>query len=176
MALKVTQIEDEGFHQLGTLVLRMIKLFVTEPMVVRVVGKDGVKWELYDPLEFAGEYDVEVQLETTVNSQKALQANQAKEMYAAFMGDPTINQQALKKLVLQRGFDLDPDEVDELMAEQPGMPGMPEMGAEQMPPMPPEEQMPPMMPPMPPDLSNPMPMMPEGMPLEPPLELPAEML
>ena len=128
LSLKITQIEDEGFHQLANLVLRMIQLYVTERMVVRVVGKDGVRWEEYDPLEFAGEYDVEVQLETTVNSQKAQIASQAKEMYAAFINDPEINQNTLKKLVLQRGFDLDPDEVDELMVtEQQQMPmGMPD--------------------------------------------------
>jgi hypothetical protein len=156
LALKVTQIEDEGFHQLATLVLRMIKLYVTEPMLVRVVGKDGVRWEEFNPLEFAGEYDVEVQLETTVNSQKAQQANQAKEMYAAFLNDPTVNQTALKKLVLQRGFDLDPDEVDELMAE----PQEPMMQPEMMPEIP----------------ANPLPLMPEGMPMEPPLEMPVEMM
>ena len=152
LALKITQIEDEGFHQLGTLVLGMIQLYVTEPMLVRVIGKDGVRWEEYNPLDFAGIYDVEVQLETTVNSQKQQQANQAKEMYAAFMNDPEINQNSLKKLVLQRGFDLDPDEVDELMAnDQQGM-GMPQ-GMQQ-------------------DMTNPMPMMPAGMPMEPPIELP----
>ena len=152
LALKITQIEDEGFHQLGTLVLGMIQLYVTEPMLVRVIGKDGVRWEEYNPLDFAGIYDVEVQLETTVNSQKQQQANQAKEMYAAFMNDPEINQNSLKKLVLQRGFDLDPDEVDELMAnDQQGM-GMPQ-GMQQ-------------------DMTNPMPMMPSGMPMEPPIELP----
>jgi hypothetical protein len=152
LALKVTQIEDEGFHQLATLVLQMIKLYVTEPMLVRVVGRDGVRWEEFNPLEFAGDYDVEVQLETTVNSQKAQQAMQAKEMYAAFLNDPEINQNALKKLVLQRGFDLDPDEVDELLNPAEGM-----MGMEQ-----------------PADLVNPLPLMPEGMPMEPPLEIPME--
>lgn len=165
LALKVTQIEDEGFHQLATLVLRMIKLYVTEPMLVRVIGKDGVRWEEFNPLEFAGEYDVEVQLETTVNSQKAQQAMQAKEMYAAFLNDPTVNQTALKKLVLQRGFDLDPDEVDELMAE-------PEM-------MPPEMMSPDMMQGMPQDMPIPTELstlMPEGMPMEAPLEIPMEMM
>jgi hypothetical protein len=172
LALKVTQIEDEGFHQLATLVLRMIKLYVTEPMLVRVVGRDGVRWEEFNPLEFAGEYDVEVQLETTVNSQKALQANQAKEMYAAFLNDPTINQSALKKLVLQRGFDLDPDEVDELMAEPETM--TPEMQLEMLPQQP--EMMPEMLPEqLPPELSQ---MMPESMPMAPemPQGVPMEMM
>lgn len=148
MALKITQIEDEGFHQLATLVLRMIQLYVTEPMVVRVVGKDGVRWEEFDPLAFTGEYDVEVQLETTVNSQKQQQAAQAKEMYAAFMNDPEINQQKLKKLVLQRGFDLDPDEVDELLADEGmGMAGAP-MGADMMAGLPAPQDMSQAMPPI----------------------------
>lgn len=117
MGLKVTQIEDEGFHQLARLVFRMVQLFVSEPMMVRVVGRDGIRWEEFDPGEFDDEYEPRVRLETTVNSEKQQQADNAKEMYAAFLNDPDVNQLELKKLVLQRGFDLDPDEVNILTAE-----------------------------------------------------------
>lgn len=160
LALKITQIEDEGFHQLGTIVLAMIKLFVTEPMLVKVIGKEGTRWEEFDPEEFKGEYEVEVQLETTVNSQKAQQANQAKEMFAAFLNDPEVNQRELKKLVLQRGFDLDPDEVDELLGnpEEEMMPEMPEMpNGTEIPESPEDLMQPPMGQPMGEPMGQPMP-------------------
>jgi hypothetical protein len=153
MGLKVTQVEDEGFHRLAVVLFAMIRLYVTEPMIVRVVGKAGIDWQEFDPEEFRyGEYEPRVQLETTVNSQKAQEADNAKEMFAAFLNDPGINQDELKKLVLRRGFDLDPDEVDTLMTPdpmqmQPGMPGMPP-GA---PPMGPEVGMPPEMGGLPPE-------------------------
>lgn len=118
LALKVTQIEDEGFHQLATVVLKMIKLYVTQPTMVRIVGKEGVRWDLFNPEEFYGDYTVMVQLESTLNQKKSQQAYEAKEMFSAFVNDPEVNQTELKKLVLQRGFDLDPDEVDRLIVPQ----------------------------------------------------------
>jgi hypothetical protein len=129
MHLKITQIEDEGFHQLGTIIFAMIQLFITAPQLVRVIGKNGVQWQTFVPEEFIGDYDVDVQLESSINNQKDKLAAQAKEMYAAFLHDPEVNQTELKKLVLQRGFDLDPDEVQQLMATtQVPLNGMPGIG------------------------------------------------
>jgi hypothetical protein len=119
--LKVTQIENEYFHRMARIVLDMIKLYVTEPMMVKILGKEGVRWEEFDPAEFQGDYEPRVQLDITIENRKREQAAEAKELLAAFMGDPEVNQQALKKLVLQRSFDLDPDEVDLLMSP-PEMP------------------------------------------------------
>lgn len=128
IALKITQIEDEGFYNIAKLVFEMIRLYVTDPMLVRIVGREGVRWEEFNPEDFRdGDYEPKVQLETTVEAQKTEDANMAKEMLAAFLGDPEINQTELKKLVLQKGFDLDPDEVDILTT-----PVTPEMGMEEM--------------------------------------------
>jgi hypothetical protein len=119
ISLKIVQIENEYFHRMARIVFDMIKLYVTEPMMVRILGKDGANWELFDPSEFQGDYEPRVQLDIAVNSRKEEQANQAKEMLGAFLNDPEINQAELKKLVLQRAFDLDPDEVESLIVEQP---------------------------------------------------------
>jgi hypothetical protein len=132
--LKVTQIENGYFHRMAKIVFAMIKLYVTEPMMVRIMGKDGAKWEQFDPSEFQGDYEPRVQLDVTIQNKKQLQANQAKDMIAAYMNNPVINQEELAKLTLQRAFDLDPDEVAALVQPQappmaPGMgaptPGMP---------------------------------------------------
>lgn len=134
LALKITQIEDEGFHQLGVLLFNMVRLYVTEPTLIRIVGREGIRWEQFNPENFYGEYDVKVQLETTINSQKEQQAAQAKEMFAAFLNDPEVNQTELKKLTLQRGFDLDPDEVDRLLSkdqsQNQGQPGIQDLLAQ----------------------------------------------
>lgn len=145
-SLKVTQVENGYFYRVAKIVLKMVQLYVTEPMMVRIVGKDGARWEEFDPSEFNGEYEPRVQLEATINNEKDMEAANAKEMLGAFLNDPDINQQELKKLVLQKSFNLDPDEVDSLMAQQMpqgmDMAGIPPgMGMEGMPPdgqMPPE--------------------------------------
>ncbi len=118
--LKITQIENEYFHRMARIVFAMVRLYVTEPMMVRIVGQDGARWEQFDPAEFAdGEYEPRVQLDIAIEQQKQEQAANAKELLAAFLGDPEVNQSELKKLVLARGFDLDPDEVDALMTPDP---------------------------------------------------------
>lgn len=127
--LKVTQLENGYFYRVAKIVFRMVQLYVTEPMMIRILGKDGAKWELFDPSEFAGEYEPRVQLDVNIQNQKIADSNMAKEMLGAFLGDPDINQQELKKLVLQRAFELDPDEVEGLIAQpqvDPMMAGMPE--------------------------------------------------
>lgn len=138
LGLLVTQIEDEGFHRMARIVFEMIKLYVTEPMMVRIMGKDGAKWEEFDPSEFQGDYEPRVQLDISVENQKQQKSAEAKEMLAAFLGDPEINQIELKKMVLSKSFDLEPDEVQLLIQEQPMMPEggdmMPPVGPEAVPP------------------------------------------
>lgn len=119
-SLKVTQIENGYFYKVAKLVFRMVQLYVTEPMMVRILGKDGARWEEFDPSEFDGEYEPKVQLDATIQNDKQVEASSAKELLVAFRDDPDINQQELKKLVLQRSFDLDPDEVDTLVAQPQG--------------------------------------------------------
>ncbi len=150
LSLKVTQVENGYFHRMACIIFRMIQLYVTEPMMVRIVGKDGARWEEFDPSEFTGDYEPRVQLDVTIQNEKQKEANNAKELLGAFAGDPDINQLELKKLVLQRSFNLDPDEVNMLIAPNP-MPEIPQQGMPQM--------MPDMAPQMAPDI------MPQGMPL-----------
>jgi hypothetical protein len=125
--LKVTQLENGYFHRVARIVLSMVKLYVTEPMMVRIVGKDGARWEEFDPSEYnEGDYEPRVQLDIAIENQKQQDAGNAKEMMAAFLNDPDVNQQELKKLVLAKGFHMDPDEVEQLMQPNPmqAMPGM----------------------------------------------------
>jgi hypothetical protein len=137
--LKITQIENEYFHRMACIVFELIKLYVTKPMLVRILGKAGATYELFDPAEFQGNYEPRVQLDISIQEKKRQQSEQAKELLAAFLNDPDVNQQELKKLVLQRSFELDPDEVELLM--QPPMMGpmmSPDMmgGAPELPPNP----------------------------------------
>lgn len=126
LALKVTQIENEGFHQLARIVFEMTRLYITQPFMVRVVSRAGISYEEFDPYMFEGDYEPRVQLESTINSQKQKVGSQIKELYAAFMGDPEVNQQELKRIVMAKGFELDPDEVEALLNVQQGMDPMAE--------------------------------------------------
>ncbi len=162
LGLKVTQVENEGFHRLAKIVFEMIKLYVTEPTMVRIMGKDGAKWEEFDPKDFQGDYEPRVQLDITIENKRQREASEAKELLAAFLNDPEINQVELKKMVLSKSFNLDPDEVGMLVQEQPPI--------KQIPP----EGMPPKMGALPPEMGA-MPPMPE-MPPEMPQDIPPELM
>lgn len=141
--LKVTQIENGYFHRMARIIFEMIRLYVNEPTLVRILGKDGARWEEFDPSEYQdGEYEPRVQLDVTIENRKREQGAQAKELLAAFLGDMDVNQKELKKLVLQRSFELDPDEVTALMDNPEVMGGMPPMGGELPPELPPQAEMP----------------------------------
>lgn len=176
IGLKVTQIENEYFHQVAKIVFAMVQLYVTDKTMVRILGKDGIQWKEFDPKQFKGMYEPRVQLDITIQNKKAEQAATAKDMLAAFLNDPDVNQQELKKLVLSRSFDLDPDEVQLLMTPepQPALPPAPDPIAGGMPPagmMPPMAGMPGALPPMgmpPQGAVPPLPpqLPPEGMPAQ----------
>lgn len=122
--MKVTQVENGYFHRMARIVFEMVRLYVTEPTMVRIIGKDGARWEEFDPSDFKdGEYEPRVQLDVTIKNDQQRESMNAKELLAAFLNDPDINQQELKKLVLARSFDLDPDEVGLLItpAQAPNM-------------------------------------------------------
>lgn len=132
LALKVSQVENEGYHDLAKLVLSMVQIYVDEPQIVRVIGRNSaIEWEIFDPELFNGEYEPNVQLRSTVDAKKEAKVAETKEMYAAFLGDPAINQMELKRIAMQKVWDLDEDEIEALLTpdEQMAMAG--EMGMPQ---------------------------------------------
>ena len=119
LALKVSQIENEGYHHLAAIVLSMVQLFVKEPTMVKVMGKDSnVDWQKYDPETMNGMFEPRVQLQSTVMAQKQEKAEQSKEFYTLFFGDPEINQMQLKRITMRKGYSLDEDEIDSLLNVQ----------------------------------------------------------
>lgn len=129
ISLKVTQIENGYFHRVAKIVFRMTQLYVNEPMMVRIMGDDGARWEEFDPEQFKGQYEPRVQLDISIQNKKQQQATDAANLLKAFLNDPNVNQKELTKLVLSRGFELDPDEVDMLMTPDPSMMQPPVPGA-----------------------------------------------
>jgi hypothetical protein len=176
ISLKVTQLENGYFYRMGKIMFAFMRLYITDKKQVRVSGKDGTEYQDFDPKLFKnGEYKPRIQLDITVENKKKDEAAQAKEMLAAFLNDPEVNQQWLKKKVLATGFNLDPDEVAEAFEPNPlaAVPPMPMDGGMGMPPMDPMAggMMPPMggdmgMAPPPMDMGAPMPPEQPPMPVE----------
>lgn len=122
LGMKITQLENEPFHRLGRIVFEMDRLYTSTPQVVRVVT-DRSDYEVFDPADYDGDYDLKVQLQTTVDAEKQKDVKTAQEMFLALSVDPQINQEELKRIVLPKLFDLDPDEIDRLMTQPEPVPG-----------------------------------------------------
>lgn len=113
---KVQNLEDEGFAQLARIIYKMIQIFVTKELAVRVIGKTGVAWKDYVPGKYTGEYQPRVVLEATARAE-AEQMAQAVQVAAQFgMNNPMVNQEALLRKIFVAIFpDAPKDDIDELL-------------------------------------------------------------
>lgn len=113
--LAVASLENGGYYQMAKLVYQMIQHYVTTPIMFRVIGKDGVDWQKFDPNMFKGDYEPRVKLKVTLDGEKDMKTRDIKEMYGALVGSPYIEQRELERLVLTKGFHLEPDEATQLL-------------------------------------------------------------
>lgn len=113
---KIQNLEDEGFAQLARIIYKMIQIFVTKEIAVRVIGKTGTTWKDYDPNKYTGEYEPRVILEATAKAE-AEQMAQAVQVAAQFgMNNPMVNQEALLRKIFVSIFPDSPkDDIDELL-------------------------------------------------------------
>ena len=115
--LIVSMLENGGYYQLAKLVFQMVQLYVTAPVMFRVIGQKGVNWELFDPKQFQGDYEPRVKLKATLDQEKTMKMRDLKEMYGAMLGNPYVDEQQLTRKIIKEGFNLEPDEVDSLMKD-----------------------------------------------------------
>ena len=127
LAIKISQIENEGYYDLAETVLAMIQLFIREPTYVKVIGQDGgVEWDIYDPEFYDGTYEPHVQLEATVTAKQEKEMQVAQDTFLALRQDPLVNQEELYRIMLPKIFELDTDEVNALLNKETieGAPGL----------------------------------------------------
>jgi hypothetical protein len=113
--LAVSALENGGYYQMAKLVYQLIQHYVTTPTMFRVVGENGVDWQTFDPKQFKGDYEPRVKLKVTLENEKDIKTRDVKEMFTAMVGNPFVNEEALTKYVIQKGFDLEPDEASALV-------------------------------------------------------------
>lgn len=113
--LIVSQMENGGYYQLAKLVFQMVRLYVTAPTMYRVIGKDGVDWQMFDPNMFQGDYEPRVKLKVRLDEEKNKKMRDLKELYTAMLGNPLVEQTQLTRLIISKAFDLEQDEVDKLI-------------------------------------------------------------
>lgn len=147
---KARILEKDGFYWMSYILFRMIQLYVTEPMVVRVTGPakrgqetgqfKGKKLPdstgVFDPEQFQGDFIPRVTLEVDSKSKNEEKRSRAMQEFQMLIQDPTNNLQKIKEIYYPKMFDIDTQELDEVMTqEQPAM-GMLPAGDQTQPQMP----------------------------------------
>lgn len=116
--LAVAALENGGYYQMAKLVYQLIQHYVTVPTMFRVVGKNGVDWQTFDPEQFKGDYEPRVKLKVTLDNEQDMKTRDIKEMFAAMVGNPYVDERELTRYVIQKGFHLEPDEATSLIKKQ----------------------------------------------------------
>jgi hypothetical protein len=109
---KISNLENEGYAQLGEIIYKMIQIFVTTQTAVRIVGPMGTEFKDYDPWEFNGEWEAHVELDTTIK-QKQLEVGQKNnQIFQQLSDDPhdVFNPVEIKRFIIQH---IDPTVTDE---------------------------------------------------------------
>jgi hypothetical protein len=113
--LIISMLENGGYYQLAKLVFQLVQLYVTAPVMFRVIGDKGINWKEFDPNMFKGDYEPRIKLKSTLEDEKRFKMRDLKELYSAMLGNPYIDQATLTRYIIQKGFNLDPKEVETLV-------------------------------------------------------------
>lgn len=123
---KLTNLEDEGYAQLGRIIFKMVQIFVDQTMAVKVVGADdGMKWRDFDPEEYSGQYEPKVQLESTTKAVRAEEGQKYALIHQMFAQSPYVNQFEFTKLYLEAMLDMNADKLKKLVVEPQNNPAPP---------------------------------------------------
>lgn len=119
---KVNLLESEGYGQLGRILFKMVQIFVTTEMAVRIVGPDGVEWKDFDPNEYTGEYEPKVELETTTKAVKIEEGQKYQQLAQSIMNNPMVNQQEWLRVYFDKAFQIPEETIKRLLTLPPPMP------------------------------------------------------
>jgi hypothetical protein len=127
--------ENEFFSILGKNMFKILQIFTTQEIAVRMLGPKGVEWKNYNPGEFLGDYDIKVKLDGSARIIKETEKQEAMQFFLMASKMPFVDQQTLFKVVAGKLFDKTESELKDLIQQAPPMmPGMeqgmaPPMGA-----------------------------------------------
>lgn len=122
---KVTNLESEGFAQLGSVLFKMSQIFLDQETVVRIVGPEGVAFKDFDPYEFTGYYEPHVKLDSTVKRIKEERGMKDNQLYQLLLNNPVVNQQEVIRLI-GKSLEATDEELNKLLTlpQPPMVPGM----------------------------------------------------
>lgn len=126
-ALKLNQLEREAFKIAADIMFKLIQINVTQEMAVRMIGPNGAEFKNYNPGEYLGDYEPRVLLETTAAAVAEEEKQNAMQFYQLAVQQPFINPMELFKQTATKIFQVDQQDLDNLILQPQGPEIDPEM-------------------------------------------------
>lgn len=111
---KVTNLESEGFAQLGSVLFKMSQIFIDQKTVVRIVGPEGTSFKDFDPFEYSGYYEPHVKLDSTVKQQKEERGMKDNQLFQLIVNNPVVNQQEAIRMIAKH-LDANDEDINRLL-------------------------------------------------------------
>lgn len=114
---KISNLESEGYSQLGLLVFKMVQIFVTKKSAIRMVGKMGVFFKDFDPWEYNGRMEAHVKLDTTLKQDMVEVGLKDQSVFDSMKDNPNFNQvELIRWWVKKKDPNMTDDEFNSLVA------------------------------------------------------------
>lgn len=109
---KLSNLESEGYAQLGSIICKFIQIFITRKTAIRIVGPKGVAFRDFDPWEFNGEWEPHVELDTTIKMKQMEVGQKQNQIFEILTNDPQgiFDPVEIKRFMVQT---INPDITDE---------------------------------------------------------------
>ncbi len=102
-ANKLDKLQNEGFRIMAENMFKIMQIYITSEKAVRLVGKEGVTWQTYNPGNYLGDYDVKVMLGSNSQTVKETEKQNAMQFFLLGSKLPFVDQQ---KLFIMTGADI----------------------------------------------------------------------
>ncbi len=109
---KTANLQDEGFAQLGQILFKYYQIFIDQKTAIRIAGPDGIYFKDYDPWDYNGEYECQVELESNIQRREMEVGQKENQVYQQLQEDPNgiFDPKEVKRWIIQH---IDPKMTDE---------------------------------------------------------------
>jgi hypothetical protein len=126
----VRMLENEGLRQRAKIVFKMMLHYVKDKQLVPQNTMQGPKFRAFDPQDFDDSYEPSIRLEASVKNTKQQDSAAAIQAYQAIIADPTNDLWQAKKILYPKMFNIEEEELDLIIGQQPPQPQGMGMGAD----------------------------------------------
>lgn len=126
-SIKLKNLEREGLKILADNMFKLIQIHVTQEMAVRTIGQQGAEFLTFNPGEYLGNYEPRVMLDTTSAAVAEEEKQNAMMFFQMASQMPFVDPVELFRQTAEKMFDLDPQELELLLQQQPMQPMQPGM-------------------------------------------------